>query len=147
MKTSIQILPGVKAIGWLDCSKLTPHVDLAGICGMSVAILTDVHPIHCFVEPQCECKSKKENGGYEDSASLKFITDKHLPEGVILGFVVTDANDCTYLIGSKERPVPVVTTERRIGKPDGEAAGWLYEVTHVAIKSLIPCKIGNTNDI
>lgn len=141
MKTVTQILPGVKFLGWLDSRHLQDNVALAGICRMPVPILTDIHPIDFFDEPQCDCKTKKDGGGYEDTASLKFLTSEELPQGIKMAFIVTDVNDRSFLIGSKERPVPIPAPERRLGKPDGDAAGCFYEVSHVAIKSLIPCII------
>ncbi len=141
MKTSTQILPGVKAIGWVDCRHLPKRVDLAGICGMPVAILTTIHPVEFFDEPQCECQTKKDGAGYEDTATLKFLTGAELPRSTNLGFVVTDVNDKSYLIGSKERPVPIPEKTHRLGLPDGDAAGFLYEVKHISIKSMVPCLI------
>lgn len=141
MKTSTQILPGIKAIGWLDCRHLPRRVDLSGICGMPVAILTDIHPIPFFDEPTCECKTKKDGGGYEDTATLKFLTDRKLPRGAAFGFVVTDVNDNSFLIGSLESPCPLVECEQRTGLPSGDAAGFSYEIKHVSIKSMVPCVI------
>ncbi len=141
MKTSTQILPGIKAIGWLDCRHLPRRVDLSAICGMPVAILTDIHPIPFFDEPTCECKTKKDGGGYEDTATLKFLTDRKLPCGAAFGFVVTDVNDNSFLIGSLESPCPMVECEQRTGLPSGDAAGFSYEIKHVSIKSMVPCVI------
>lgn len=141
MKTSIQILPGIKAVGWVDCRHLPRRVDLSAICGMPVAILTDIHPIPFFDTPSCECKTKKDGAGYEDTATLKFLTDRQLPLSVPLGFVVTDVNDRSFLIGSLEVPRPAVECEHRSGVPSGDAAGYSYEIKHVAIKSMVPCVI------
>ena len=141
MKTSTQILPGIKAIGWIDCRHLPRRVDLSAICGMTVAVLTDVHPIPFFDEPTCECKTKKDGAGYEDTATLKFLTSKQLPRGAALGFVVTDVNGNSYLIGSREHPLPIVEPTRQTGIPSGDAAGYEYEIKHVSIRSMVPCVI------
>ncbi len=108
---------------------------------MPVAILTDIHPIPFFDEPACECKTKKDGGGYEDTATLKFLTDRKLPRGAVLGFVVTDVNDKSFLIGSLEAPRPIIECEQRTGIPSGDAAGYAYEIKHVSIKSMVPCVI------
>lgn len=105
---------------------------------MPVAILTDIHPIPFFDEPACECKTKKDGGGYEDTATLKFLTDRKLPRGAVLGFVVTDVNDKSFLIGSLETPRPIVDCEQRTGILSGDAAGYAYEIKHVSIKSMVP---------
>ena len=141
MRTSIQILPGIKAIGWVDCRRLPTNVALSAICGMQVVILTDIHPIAFFDEPTCECKTKKDGGGYEDTATLKFLTSEKLPRSATLGFVVTDVNGNSFLLGSLEHPHPIVDCEQRTGIPSGDAAGYSYEIKHVAIKSMVPCVI------
>ena len=141
MRTSIQILPGIKAIGWVDCRRLPANVALSAICGMQVVVLTDIHPIAFFDEPTCECKTKKDGGGYEDTATLKFLTSQKLPRSASLGFVVTDVNGQSYLIGSLEAPQPQVECNQQTGIPSGDAAGYAYEIKHVSIKSMVPCVI------
>lgn len=141
MRTSTQILPGIKAIGWIDCRHLPRRVDLSAICGMTVAILTDIHPIAFFDEPTCECQTKKDGAGYQDTATLKFLTDKKLPRSATLGFAVTDVNDNSFLVGSLEAPHPTVECDQRTGLPSGDAAGYEYEIKHVSIKSMVPCVI------
>ncbi len=141
MKTTTQILPGVKAIGWLDCRNLPRRVDLLGICVMPLPILTDIHPIAFFGEPECKCQRKKSTAGYEDTATLKFLTNEQLPHGIPLGFVITDVNDQSFLIGSREAPHPTIECDHRAGLPSGDASGYLYEIKHIAIRSLIPCDI------
>ncbi len=141
MKTSTQILPGIKAIGWVDCRHLPRRVDLSAICGMPVAILTDIHPIVFFDEPTCECVTKKDGAGYEDTATLKFLTGKKLPFGAAFGFVVTDVNGKSYLLGSLEHPRPMVECQQQTGIPSGDPAGFSYEIKHVSIKSMVPCVI------
>jgi hypothetical protein len=108
---------------------------------MTVPILTDIHPIEFFGEPQCECKTKKDGAGYEDTATLKFLTSQELPQAVCTGFVVTDVNDRSWLIGSLESPHPTIECEHKTGIPSGDAAGYVYEIKHVSIKSMVPCVI------
>lgn len=141
MKTSIQILPGIKYIGWLDGQHLPKRVDLAAICRMPIAILTDIYTIDFFDEPQCECKTTKEGGSYTDTASLKFSCGEQLPHLSAIAFVVTDVNDKSYLIGSREAPHPIVEVTQLSGIPSNDAAGYHYEIKHVALKSLVPCII------
>lgn len=139
-----QKLPGVKSLWWVDCSKLKRHVGLHRICRTMAPINTDVHPIQFFGVAEYDYKpSNKANGQQHDTATLKFLTLEELPYGIDLGFIVTNVEGESFLIGSKEHPLPIVEAELRSGKPDGEAAGWLYNVTHVAYRTLIPCIISN----
>ena len=141
MRTSKQILPGIKFIGWVDCRNLPDRVALSAICNMQIAVLTTIHPIPFFDSPECECVTKKDGAGYEDTATLKFSTGKQLPNFNFFAFVVTDVNDRSFLIGSKEPPFAIVEVNHKAGTPSGEAAGYDYEITHVAIKSMVPCII------
>lgn len=141
MKTTTQILPGIKAIGWLECDKLPDRVDLMGICRQDFGIFTDIHPMEFFDEPDCSCKRTKEGGSYSETASLKFQSSVPLPQHPRLGFVVTDISGQSYLIGSKEAPRPIVEVEQNTGSPGGDAASFYYEVKHTALKTLIPCYI------
>lgn len=141
MRTTTQILPGVKAIGWVDCRLLPRRVDLHGICGSTVAVLTDVHPVEFFDNPDCKCVTEKEGGGYTDTATLTFHSSALLPIHRQLGFVVTDVNDHSFLIGCQEPPFPQVKATLLCGAPDGDGAGFSYEIKHVCIKSMVPCVI------
>ena len=139
MRTNLQILPGIKFIGWIDCLKLPKRVDLSAICGMKVSILTEVNQIEFFDDPTCECKTRKDGGGYEDTASLSFVTAKPLPLNSHLGFIVTDVNNNSWLIGAQEAPFPVIECKHQLGTPAGDVAGYAVEVSHVSIKALVPC--------
>ena len=139
MKTSTQILPGVRAIGWVDCDKLPRRVDLQGICGNVVAVLTEVTPIAFFGEPECRCKTEREAGRITDTASLSFRTDAVLPLHRHIGFVVIDQNGKSWLIGAKEAPYPTVKLTIDFGTPEGDPACNIYDIEHTALKSLILC--------
>ena len=141
MRTNVQILPGVKAVGWLDCNNLPNRVDLMGICRQNFGIFTNITAVEFFDEPECFCKREKSGGSYCETASLKFQCGQRLPEYIRLGFVVTDIAGQSYLIGSKEAPRPIVEVEQKAGSPSGDAASFYYEIKHTALKTLIPCTI------
>jgi hypothetical protein len=141
MKTSSQILPGISAIYRLDCKSLLENVALRGICNLPVPVLTALTRVEAFDEAECQCKTQRNGGSNQDTASLKFLSDTLLPQHVTIGFVVTDLNGKSFLIGAKEPPFPQIKVTRRCGSPAGDAAGYMYEVEHTAIKTLIPCVI------
>ena len=141
MKTSKQILPGIKSIGWVECQRLPRRVDLNGICGIAVSVLADVHPLEFFGEPTCECKTVRDGAAQQDTVTLKFNSSQTIPHGAVPAFVVEDVNGKSWLIGSRECPRPVVEYEKISGTASGDSAGYAYEVRHTAIKSLVPCVV------
>ena len=79
MRTTKQILPGVKEIGWVRCEHLVNDIALRGIAMMPVPILTDIHNLLFFDEPSCECVTENDNGNRTDTAKLKFFHGSLLP--------------------------------------------------------------------
>lgn len=141
MRTTLQILPGIKAIGWMRCDQLIADIALRGIAEMAVPILTDIHNVDFFGEPTCECVSENDGGNRTDTAKLQFAAEDMLPIKEHIAFVVTAIDGSTYIIGAKEAPFPVVKLTISFGTSTGDSAGFIYEITHSAIKSLVPCHI------
>lgn len=139
----IQHLPGLRYIGWLNGANLKRRVDLDGIVGQPVPILTELHEIDFCGKVECSCKSTKEGNTYSDTATLKFFTASLLPftREKNVAFVVTDIAGRSFLIGSKEMPCTNIIPSLNHGFPDGDEAGFLYEIRHVACKSMVPCVI------
>ena len=142
MRTKTQTLPGVSRIGWLDCRNLSSYVSLQHICGMKVAVMTDIHFLPDFEEASCECTTDFSGAGLSAKATLKFRTSAFIPDNGYLAFVVTTPGGENYLIGSQERPYAVMECDHSTGDPSADAAGYEYEIKHVAIRSMIPCVIG-----
>lgn len=70
-------------------------------------------------------------------------TAEVLPLHDQIGFVVTDQNGKSYLIGAKEEPFPVVTLTIDFGIPEGDPACNIYDIEHSALKSLVECIINS----
>ncbi len=141
MKTTKQILPGVKFIGWVYAHKLIPDITLRGIARMPVPIFTDIHEVQFFDDPKCECVTTNDNGHHLDTVTLKFASEDVIPTEVNIALIVTDIDGNSYIIGSRDSPYTVIKRTISLGVRDGDAAGVEYEITHKAIKSLIPCDI------
>ena len=139
MKPTTQLLPGIIFVGAIDCSLLQPSLQLQAIAGMDVAVQTAVLPLAIAKDATASCLTEKENGNTRQTASLKFRTTDPLPLHWRLGFVVTDVTGQSYLVGSRERPYPQVKATRQFGTPGGDPNCWEVEVTHLAMRTLIPC--------
>ena len=141
MRTARQILPGIRFIGWVLCDNLIADIALRGIAGMAVPVLTDIHAVDFFGEPECDCVTANDGGNRLDTASLKFASDCTLPLHSHLAFVVTDISRNSYIIGAKEAAFPVIKRTITFGGTADERACIEYEITHSAIKSLVRCDI------
>lgn len=147
MAKHTQRLPGIKFIGWLNADKLQRNVDLYKITGQMIGIFTDIHPVEFSDEPEASCKTEPMNGAYFETATLKFLSPSLLPliPGRNYGFIVTDVSDNSFLIGSLEPSHATMTIEMRHGFPDGDGAGFYYEIKHVHYRSMVPCVV-STNE-
>lgn len=94
---------------------------------------------HCLHgDGECVAESSDENGTTSEKTTLQFTTTTEIPNNQPLAFVVEDAYHQFYLIGSREKPYPVVESTKRI---DAEKNVFEVKVTFTAQKSLIPCLV------
>lgn len=136
MRTS---LPSIVKIAYLPCSELSPDITFRYKVKMPVAVYAGTIPVKFYDTPTCEAVSEYENKGRVEQATLTFSTIDELPTSYPIAFVVTTANSRSYLIGTFERPFPVVKIESTTGAPAGDAAVSKVTVTFTAPKALVPC--------
>lgn len=141
MNSSIQILPGIKKIYWLDSDTLPARVDLYSVIKMRVAPLADLNEMTFFGDPDCRRSTERDNNGLIQKATLKFNSADEIPFDKNIAFIVTDANDRSYLIGSCEKPFARIKVEKLTGAPSEDAAGYSYEVSHESVRTMIECLI------
>lgn len=140
MNSNCQILPGIKKLYWVDCDKLPTRIDLYAAAGMKVALLAELNEITFFGFPECKCTTEKVKNGWKQEASLKFLSSDDIPLFKNIAFVVTDVSDESYIIGFNEHPFPTVKREYNMAKP-GDKAGFNYEISHSALRSMVKCLI------
>lgn len=81
------------------------------------------------------------NGSRAQKTTLEFRSDRVLPEGVRLAFVVELVNRQVWLIGSREPNYPVIEYSDSSGDPAGDPAVRTYRITHTDIRSGIPAML------
>lgn len=141
MKSSCQILPGIKFIACLPCRDVPANISMSAINNIPAVVNSDLLEITFFGSPECRCVTENINNGWTQKTNLKFHSSDQLPLSEPLAFVVTDANDDSFIIGSREEPFPIFNCERISGSESDEKAGFIYEISHVEIRSLIKCEI------
>lgn len=140
MNSSCQILPGIKKLYWVERRYLQKRIDLYAMASQQVAILCDLNEIIFSGDPDCRCVTSKENNGWHQESTLKFRTAHAIPCADI-AFIVTDVSGQSYLIGAYEMPYPLIKWEYKSGTPSGDPAGFEYEITHNALRTLVKCVI------
>jgi hypothetical protein len=142
MNTSSQFLPGIKRIFCIPCSSIIPNVALRNIAKMASPILTKPSEIQFFGVPTCSATTEQDNRQSKMSATLKFKS-AWSPCSYPLAFIIEDVNGGLSLMGAKEPPFPSVKQTSNSGSPSGDPAGFSYEITHIALKTLCPCVMFN----
>lgn len=132
-------LPGIVSIRYTDCGNLQPHVMQQSISGAVIDLAVDAVKINFFDVPKCQWSGTLSSGCREEKSTLEFATTDILPEGRRLAFILTLASGKQFLIGSREPNYPMVEYSESTGSPSGEAAVRTYKITHVALKSVLPC--------
>lgn len=132
-------LPGIVSIRFTACDNLQPHLMHQSIAGAIVALAAPFQDINFYGIPKCQWEGALSSGCRQEKTTLEFATADHLPEGRRLAFVVTVASGKQYLIGTRESKYPQVTYGDTTGSPSGDAALRTYKITHIALKSMLPC--------
>lgn len=133
-------LPGIKAIAYCYAQWLEPDLELLSISGVPIYISAPLTNIPTSGDPTCECTHANQNKGGNEKVSLSFRSRFLIPSDEYLAFVIVDANDQAYIIGTKEEPHPLISRTQTFGTPGGDPALFRYEITHASVKALIPIK-------
>lgn len=134
-------LPGITHIYEMLCSDLPENVDMRSLSGLPIAIAASMREIPFHGEAICDTETIYNNNGEEEKATLSFMSNDRITARPAKAFVVTDVNGNHYLLGCKEYPFPIIGCRKTTGTPDGDAAVYQYEVTHVALRTAMECAI------
>lgn len=133
-----QSLPGIKNISILPCAELPLHAMAKCMSNIPVGINCDASNLDIYPECSLEVESKYTNGDYFENLSLEFTSTTRIPKNPKMAFVITDIEGHNYLIGTKERPFPVIEYTREIS---GSRNIYDTKVTFSGKRALIPCAI------
>ena len=118
-------LPGIAQIGYCLCENIQPNIVLKHSSGIPVGIFTEITPVRFFGQPSYEAVEEYDN----------------IPLHKHLAFVITDASGTSFIIGSRERPYPVVKSSATSGNPSGESNATTYEIKWSSVGMPIRCAI------
>ena len=132
-------VPGIVRIDVAFCSDLSRNLMFHSIAGAVIALATKTVRVSFYGVPSLKWESEPLNGVRNERSTLEFDSSMVLPEGERLAFIVTTASGRQFLIGTREPNYPVITFSESSGSPGGEAAVRHYVVSHLALKSVLPC--------
>lgn len=110
-------LPGIAQIGYCLCENIQPNIVLKHSSGIPVGIFTEITPVRFFGQPSYEAVEEYDNNGRKVLCTLKFVSNDNIPLHKHLAFVITDASGTSFIIGSRERPYPVVKSSATSATP------------------------------
>ena len=134
-------LPGIVAIGYCRCENIQPNIVLKYSSGIPVGVFTEITPVHFFGQPAYDAVEEYDNNGRKLLCTLKFVSNDNIPLHKHLAFVITEASGTSFIIGSRERPYPVVKSSATSGTPSGESNATTYEIKWSSVGMPIRCAI------
>lgn len=131
-------MPGVIAVRWIKAANLSSHLLEKYIAGVPVALGTIGNELKLEDTASASGLNSVENNGLTSKAELEFKTMDEVPRDEDITWAVQDADGNWWLIGTRERPFPVVEISQSTGTPGGDPAVATVKVTHSAKIALIP---------
>lgn len=131
-------MPGVIAVRWIKAANLSSHLLEKYIAGVPVALGTMGNELKLEDTASASGLNSVENNGLTSKAELEFKTMDEVPRDEDIAWAVQDADGNWWLIGTRERPFPVVEISQSTGTPGGDPAVATVKVTHSAKIALIP---------
>lgn len=130
--------PGVKKICVADPSLLQKSIVEAHMAMLPVTVLCDVSKVKFVGEPKLQVVSYSSASSFSEKSTLEFSSPEKLTLPSPSAWIVTLVSGKSYLIGTAERPFPVVECSFSSGEKTGEAAVYRYKISHVGAISAIP---------
>ena len=134
----MQSLPSIIRIFTVPCAQLAPNIMEKHLAGVPVGIYPLPTEIEQYGTGTCVAESAIEEGSIIEKTTLQFNTTQQLENREQLAFVILDANLQYYIIGTKEKPYPLVEVTKAV---DRDTNVNTVKVTLARRKSLIPCSV------
>lgn len=130
--------PGIVKIEYVACKQLPRDLMLQSMTGATVTVNVTRINVPFVGLPKLSWSGSSEKGHIQEKSTLEFMSGVEIPQGKY-AFVVTTAAGEHYLLGTREGRNPIVEYDETTGTMTGDAAVRTYKVTHIGVKSVIPC--------
>ena len=136
-----QSLPGIKRIAYIATDLLPDDITLKAVAGIPVNITGTATEIDVIGEANCETDSEPDNNSQLEKVDLKFNTLDIIPADSPIAFIVETVSGNNYVIGTKERPYPIVKISTSTGTTEGDPSVSKCQISFLAKKALVNCSI------
>lgn len=111
-------IPGIKNIYTVDPSTLPSDIPARGEAGLPITIVANAADELVLADiPECVVTETHRANGTAYETTLKFITTSRFIPNEPRAWVVVDASDKKIILGARELPFPVLTSEATTGLP------------------------------
>lgn len=135
----MQRLPGILKMMYVLADSLTASITQRALANVPIGIFADTFLVPHIGDAICELESQFDNNDTLEKVQLTFSTTAQLPTRQHLAFVILTVDGKQYLIGTAERPYPVIKRQDSTGKLDGDSAVTKYTISYTNKVALVPC--------
>lgn len=135
----MQRLPGIISIRYVLAASLTASITQKTLANVPVGIFADSFPVPHIGDAVCELESQFDNNDTLEKVQLTFSTTSLLPTRQHLAFVILTVDGKQHLIGTAEKPYPVIKRQDSTGKLDGDSAVTKYTISYTNKVAIVPC--------
>lgn len=118
----MQRLPGIINIYYVLASSLMASITQKALADAPVGVFADTFLIPHIGDAVCEMETQFDNNDTLEKVRLSFSTTSQLPAHEHLAFVIQTVDGKQYLIGTADKPFPVIKVDDSTGKVDGDSA-------------------------
>ncbi len=133
-----QSLPHIIKVFVVPCANHVPNVVEKYMAGIPVGVYPLPTEVEQYGTGSCEAENALDDGTYYEKTILQFSTAEEITNTTPLAFVIMDAQENYYLIGTREAPYPIIEIAKAVST---ESNVNNVKVTFARRKSLIHCSI------
>ena len=126
---SITTIPGIRSVFWLNTYMLPPQISSKCSVGISIYVPETLSEIHIGPDANVEIVDDYKNNGRTVKTTLTFKSDCELESLSQLAFIYTDAIGRHFLIGTREKPFPIINIKKTTGVPGSSSSVIEYTIT------------------
>ena len=124
---------------YVHAEALTACIAQKALANVPVGIFADTFPVPNIGDAICELETEFDNNDTLEKVKLTFSTTTQLPVRRHLAFIINTVDGKQYIIGTAEKPYPVIKADDSTGKVDGDSAVTKYTVSYSNKVALVPC--------